>query len=130
MSEVGPPDVMPHTDDGESAFAELVARLSDQIQTDEPIDLDGLCATYPHWNSRLRRLMPGLQSMGRPRPQADSTPAAGDIPSAWDASAMGSLSDFEIIREVGRGGMGVVYEAVQRAEPARRAQGLARAPFG
>ncbi len=113
MSEAGPADARSLTDDGDPAFAELVARLSDQLLTDEPIDLDGLCATFPHWDARLRRLMPGLESIGRPHRQAELPPAAGDGPDAWAAGAIGSLSDFQIIREIGRGGMGVVYEAVQ-----------------
>ena len=42
MSEAAPADPTLLAVDGESAFAELVARLSDQLQTDVPIDLDGL----------------------------------------------------------------------------------------
>jgi serine/threonine protein kinase len=48
---------------------------------------------------------------GRTRPAGDPAPAAnGD-----GLAEMEPLGDFQIVREVGRGGMGVVYEAVQRS---------------
>jgi WD40 repeat protein len=65
---------------------------------------------YPELAERIRALFPTLLLLeGGPTPQAPSTapPCSGgcDVPAA--------LGPFRIVREVGRGGMGVVYEAVQ-----------------
>src|SRR5262249_39138749 len=42
-----------------------------------------------------------------------SPPVSGDAVAAADAPLNGTLGDFRLIREVGHGGMGIVYEAEQ-----------------
>ena len=65
----------------------------------------------------LRELFPALELLAHMSVvEGDaSVSAAGHVPRAADTSVPveGVLGDFRIVREIGRGGMGVVYEAEQ-----------------
>jgi serine/threonine protein kinase/Flp pilus assembly protein TadD len=54
-------------------------------------------------------MLPALQALHAP---AEDQPPSADGPAA-EIVPEGPLGDFRLVREIGRGGMGVVYEAVQ-----------------
>jgi serine/threonine protein kinase len=69
-------------------------------------DRDAYVARCPDLAEELSECLDGIElahSLRRPHPSAPQAPDLSGTP----------LGDFQIIREVGRGGMGVVYEAVQ-----------------
>jgi serine/threonine-protein kinase len=78
--------------------------------------VDGYAAAHPDLADEIRRLFPALLLM------EDLKPASGDATGSFDAAAvvvrgarLERLGDFRVLREVGRGGMGVVYEAEQES---------------
>ncbi len=76
----------------------LEACLAD-LEAGRPVDRAQLLARHPHLGSALEDAIAGLEFIHRTAPDPGPTPVR--------------LGDFRILREVGRGGMGVVYEAEQ-----------------
>src|SRR5262249_36215457 len=86
--------------------------LTNKLQTGEDVDCDAYAQRHPEVAERLRLVFPMLQGLaslqrsgaGAPDPASGSAPGEGGL---------GVLGDFRLIRQLGRGGMGVVYEAEQ-----------------
>src|SRR5438067_10476160 len=106
---------MPDSPD-DSTLGRLIDELTYKLQADEPVDLQDYLDQYPEHAEELTRMLPALErlaELGRSEAKAESP---GGIPTAWDGDGkpgVGVLGDFRLHREVGRGGMGVVYEAEQ-----------------
>jgi serine/threonine protein kinase/Flp pilus assembly protein TadD len=91
--------------------AEIVAEITDRLHTGGPVDVEAYLNRYPELADRLRPLLAALDVLA----QFSSSGGSG-WPSGKpvDGEAMGgTLGDFRIVRQVGRGGMGIVYEAEQ-----------------
>ncbi len=95
-----PPDGQGQT--GELDVPELVRLLEEylaNLEAGRPTDRARLVADYPELAPRLGEALAGLDFIHRTSRSPTTTPVR--------------LGDFRIVREVGRGGMGVVYEAEQ-----------------
>jgi len=97
------------SEDGSTFLAILIDRLSARVQAGEVLDADALAAEHPDYADDLHRLLPAIGLLGDLSRDRHPLPCEGG---ALGASG-GRLGDFRIIREVGRGGMGIVYEAEQ-----------------
>ena len=76
----------------------------------EPVTPESFAAHHPEHEEALRELLPtllALEDVKQERVSSGSGPARVALPE------LDRLGDFRIERELGRGGMGVVFEAVQ-----------------
>lgn len=80
------------------------------IDAGEAIDRQAILAKYPEIRDELSACLDGLEWMRR---SATDGNKSVDEASAAAVTPLATLGDFRIVRELGRGGMGVVYEAEQ-----------------
>src|SRR5215831_15385843 len=95
----------PVTASADRALADIVAEITDRLHAGQPVHIEEYITRHPEFADRLQTILPSLELLH----------ACGSSPVSDLAAepSHGTLGDFRILREVGRGGMGIVYEAEQ-----------------
>jgi serine/threonine protein kinase len=108
-----PASVASPASSADRALGLLVEELTAKLQAGAPVDGERYVREHPEHAERLRQLLPSLRLLADlGRSAAAGAPA--DLPPAGPPpDLVGALGDYRLLREVGRGGMGVVYEAEQ-----------------
>ena len=92
----------------EKLVSEAADDFLDRVGRGEQPDVEGYAQRFPQIAEVLRDVLPALQVM------QEEEPSVARDASRWKSAVVeGVLGDYRILREIGRGGMGVVYEAEQ-----------------
>ncbi|MFL5244941.1 MAG: protein kinase domain-containing protein [Gemmataceae bacterium] len=113
----------------EQRWSEVLVACLEEIEAGHNLDRQTLLARYPEFAAELGEFLEHREQVDRltaplrtfVQATRDATPLSGDNlllePQQQDGSvsptATATFGDFRILREVGRGGMGLVYEAEQ-----------------
>jgi WD40 repeat protein/serine/threonine protein kinase len=92
---------------------DLAEEFADRQRRGERPSLGEYTDRYPHLAEQIRDLFPALAMMEQVRPATADATGAYDGPPGAEGARLERLGDYRILREVGRGGMGIVYEAEQ-----------------
>jgi serine/threonine protein kinase len=104
---------MPESSADRDPLDRLAEEFVARFRAGERPSLTDFAQRLPERADEVRELFPALVEMEQLKPAAaDST---GDFTPALEPSDPRHVGEFRIVRAVGRGGMGVVYEAVQES---------------
>jgi len=95
------------------SLAGLIEQLTARLEAGESVNLDHLLKEHPQHAEQIQSLFPAMTALMDLTTSAPRNEGLSVSDLSNGAGELRRLGDFRIGREIGRGGMGVVYEAEQ-----------------
>ncbi len=96
------------------AIEELADSFVARLRAGERPSIEEYARRYPELADEVRELLPALVLLEQ-HALVDGGPLSSRTDDGVAPATPSQIGDFTIVREIGRGGMGVVYEAVQQS---------------
>lgn len=96
-------------------LAVIVDDFTEKLRSEDPPSIQDYCEEHPDLADDIRKVLPSIQAMEQLGSREHSERRFDHKTKKLAFAPDGLIGDFKIIREVGRGGMGVVYEAEQQS---------------
>src|SRR5712691_400568 len=89
-------------------FEQLASEFAKRVRQGKPVTIEQYAANHPAMADKIRELFPVILAMEHSKLEREAASLHRQIPEELHLERLG---DCRIVREIGRGGMGVVFEA-------------------
>ena len=103
---------MSESDTERDPFELIAAEFTDRCRGGQRPSIDDYAREHPELAHEIRDLFPTIAAIEQVKSASPGQTGGGPVRGSLSLERLG---DFRIIRELGRGGMGIVYEAEQES---------------
>ena len=102
----------PKTPSNRNPVESIASDYAESVRGGKRLSVDSVAEANPEHESELRDLLPVIEKLEQARQSHIQRPSGL---ATLGVSRPERLGDFQLVRQIGRGGMGVVFEAVQKS---------------